>query len=179
MRWAAGLPLALLLGVAQAHPVDEVVQGAYLTLVPGAVALELDISPGSQVSGRVLKVLDANGDQMITPAEAKAYGARVLAQSTLTLDGKALSWTLDRVTVPPYANLRSAGDTLKIYATAKRADVAGAHTLRYLNRYQPAQSQWIANIFLQPGGGWSYAVAGQTHSNDGRGLIVTFSAMRP
>ena len=53
---------------AAAHPLDEVVQGAYLTLAPGQVRLELDLTPGVQVSGAVLKDLDANGDRRITGA---------------------------------------------------------------------------------------------------------------
>ena len=45
------VPLLLaLLGAAEAHPVDEVVQGAYLTLTPAGVELELDITPGSAVA---------------------------------------------------------------------------------------------------------------------------------
>ena len=41
-----------------------------------------------------------------------------------------------------------------------------------------AKSQCIANIFLQPGGGWRYQVAGQKHSDDGRQLKVDYSGAR-
>ena len=170
--------LILITGWAGAHPVDEVVQGAYLTLVPSGVQLELDLTPGSQVAISVLKSLDANGDRQISTSEARAFAARVLAQSSLLLDGATLSWTLDEVTVPPYQNLALGSDTLRIYATAKLTVKAGAHTLSYTNRYQPAKSQCIANIFLQPGGGWTYGVSGQAHSNDGRGLTVHYQVTR-
>lgn len=179
MNRAAPALLALLLGTAaQAHPLDEVVQGAYLSLSPGKVLLELDLSPGPLVAGKVLTALDANGDQRVTPAEARAYAVRVLAQSTLTVNGAPARWTLDEVTVPPYQNLKAAGDTIKIYATAPRTDRAGAHTLTYVNRYQPAKTQAIANIFLLPGAGWTYGVTGQQHSGDGRQLTVKYTATR-
>jgi hypothetical protein len=170
--------LLALLCIAEAHPVDEVVQGAYLTLAPGEVRLELDLTPGSKVAGTVLESLDTNTDQRITDVEARAYAGRVLAQSTLTLDGAAAPWTLDKVSVPPYQNLQTGNDILKIYAVAKRPDRTGPQTLSYQNRYQPAKSQCIANVFLQPAAGWQYQVTGQQRSDDGRQLTVKYTAGR-
>ncbi|AWT35983.1 hypothetical protein DM785_10715 [Deinococcus actinosclerus] len=67
MRRRAALPLLLaLLGSAQAHPVDEVVQGAYLTLTPAGVELELDITPGSAVAASVTGSLDADRNGTVT-----------------------------------------------------------------------------------------------------------------
>jgi len=179
MRWPLWTLLALGSGWAGAHPVDEVVQGAYLTLMPGKVGLELDLTPGQKVAGTMLKALDSNADGKVTDAEARAYAVQVLSRSTLKVGAATLNWTLDEVTVPPLAILRIGGDTLKIYATAKRPEVVGEQTLSYQNRYQPAKSQWNANIFLQPGAGWQYGVTGQTRSNDGRQLTVKYTARRP
>ncbi|BDP43285.1 hypothetical protein DAETH_32540 (plasmid) [Deinococcus aetherius] len=169
--------LALWSGWAGAHPVDEVVQAAYLTLAPGAVQLELDLTPGVQVVGTIIKALDPNGDGKVTAAEARTYAGRVLGQSTLSLNGVAVPWTLEKVEVPPVALLKEGG-VLKIYATARRADRPGAQTLTYQNRYQPVKSQWVANIFLLPGAGWQYGVTGQGHSNDGRQLTVKYIVAR-
>jgi hypothetical protein len=176
---AAGLALlAVAAGPALAHPYDEVVQGAYLTLAPGQVRLELDLTPGPAVAGALLASLDHNGDRRVTDQEARAYAAQVLGQSSLVLDGAPAHWRVDRVVTPDYQALKLESDTLKIYAVADRADRPGPHTLSYDNRYQPAKSQCIANIFLQPGGGWRYAVAGQKHSEDGRALTVSFTGAR-
>ncbi|WP_216326352.1 hypothetical protein [Deinococcus aestuarii] len=169
---------ALLLGGAGAHPVDELVQGAYLTLAPGTVQLELDLTPGVQVVGVIIRSLDPNGDGKVTVAEARAYARLVLAQSTLKVNGVAVPWALDQVEVPPVAALKEGG-ILKIYASAQRTDRAGAQTLTYQNRYQPAKSQWMANVFLLPGAGWRYGVVGQGHSHDGRQLTVNFTVSRP
>ena len=149
-----------------------------LTLAPGALQLELDIAPGNQMADTVLKPLDANADGKITDAEANAYARKVLAQSTPKLGGAAVAWTLDRVQVPPYADLKTGNAILKIHAAAKRPESAGAQTLRYHNRYQPARSQCIANVFMQPAAGWQYQVTGQTHSDDGRQLSVKYTAER-
>ncbi len=177
---AAWLLLLLLApGWAAAHPVDEVVQGAYLTLSPGAVRLELDLTPGPAVADALLQSLDARRDGLITDAEARAYAERVLKQSTIVLDGVAAAWRLEKISTPLYESLRLGSDTLKIYAVAVRPDQVGAHTLSYRNRYQPAKSQCIANIFLQPGPDRRYLVTGQKHSDDGRILTVNYTSVRP
>jgi hypothetical protein len=179
VRRRAWLLLALLSGSAAAHPLDEVVQGAYLTLAPGEVRLELDMTPGTEVAGALLRALDTDADQRITDAEARAYAEGVIRQSTLALDDVPVSWSLESVSVPPYQNLALASDTIKIYTVAKRPDAAGPHTLSYENRYEPAKSQWIANIFLQPGPGWRYEVTAQQRSDDGRLLIVRYTGAHP
>jgi hypothetical protein len=170
--------LMLTAGPALAHPVDEVVQGAYLTLAPGEARLELDLTPGPLVSMTLITALDADGDKRITAGEARAYGAMVLGQSGLTLDGKAAAWRLDHVVVPAYEALAGETDTVKVYAVTARPETTGRHVLAYVNRYSPAKTRANANIFLQPGAGWRYQVDGQTHSDDGRGLTVRYSAAR-
>ena len=178
MKRLAWLLPVLVPGMALAHPVDEVVQGAYLTLAKDEVRLELDLTPGTEVVDVVLKALDPNGDKTVSEAESRAYGERVLKQSSLFVGGKAAAWRLDRVNVPSYQALVEETATIKVYAMAQRPDRAGAQSLSYANAYQPAKSQWIANIFLQPGGGWKYKVTGQKHTEDGRGLTVNYAVSR-
>lgn len=179
MRPRAALPLLLaLLGSAQAHPVDEVVQGAYLTLTPAGVELELDITPGSAVAASVTGSLDADRNGTVTATEARAYATRVLAAQTLTLDGTRARWTLRDVQAPPLANLKLGSDTLKILATAPRTQRSGTHTLSYTNSYAPAKTQRVANIFLKPGGALSDRVTGQTRSADLTRLTVQFTTGR-
>jgi hypothetical protein len=178
LKGLAWMLLALLPHWAEAHRLDEVVQGAYLTLAPGEVRLELDLTPGIEVSGALLQALDADADGTITKAEAQGYAQRVLAQSTLALDGVTVSWTLGDVNVPPYKNLQVGSDTIRIYATSERPDSPGAHVLGYRNDHQPAASRRMANVFLQPGEGWQYRVTGQQRSDDGRQLTVTYTVAR-
>ena len=52
MAARAWLLLALLSGSAAAHPVDEVVQGAYLTLVPGEVAVYRAVADRGELTTR-------------------------------------------------------------------------------------------------------------------------------
>ena len=115
------LAAALCAGQAAAHPLHEVVQGAYLTLGPGEVRLQLDLSPGPEVAGVVLKALDVNADRRISEAEARAYGVAVLKEQALTVDGRAAPWTIRKVVVPAYQAVAAEGATIVIHATAARA----------------------------------------------------------
>ena len=63
-------------------------------------------------------------------------------------------------------------------SSAAAPDSSGAHTLGYQNSYQPAASRPTANVFLQPGGGWQYRVAGQQRSDSGRQLTVAYAVAR-
>jgi hypothetical protein len=163
---------------AGAHPLDEVVQGAYLTLAPGEVRLELDLTFGSNVAGALLQALDDDADRTITEAEAQRYARRVLAQSTLTLDGAAVSWRLGDAHVPPYRSLEAGSATISIRAVAERPDSAGPHVLGYCNDHPPAASLRAANVFLQPGEGWIYQVVTQARSDDGGQLTVAYTVTR-
>jgi hypothetical protein len=173
----AGLLLAFLPDWAEAHRLDGVVQGAYLTLAPEEVRLELDVSPGLKVAAAFLSALDTDVNRTISGAEAQGYARRALAQSTLTLDGKAASWNLEHVDVPPYQNLEAGSGTIRIHAKARRGDIPGAHVLEYRNDHQPAGSRWMANVFATPAAGRQYRVTRQQHSNDGRQLTVSYTVV--
>jgi len=177
VRAAMAAGCALLAAGAEAHPLDEVIQAAYLTLAPGEVQLDLEIEPGSLVAGRIARVIDANGDGRISPAEARAYAERVLAQSSLIIDGVAVPLRLDRIDAPVYGNLVQ-GDILRIRAVAGRRTRAGPGKISYLNRYDPLKSQCQANVFLSMGSGWRFTVDSQGHSPDGRRLDVAYRAIR-
>jgi hypothetical protein len=170
--------LTLLPAEPRAHPLDEVLQGAYLTLAPGEVRLELDLTPGTNIADALLQALDANADRIISDAEAQRYARRVLAQSSLTLDDVAVSWALGGVNVPPYGALEAGVATIAIRAVAARPDSAGTHVLDYRNDHQPAPSLRTANVFLEPGEGWQYRVVTQQRSDEGARLTVTYTIAR-
>ena len=173
--WASAL-IAVLPSLASAHRLDELAQAAYLTLAPGEVALELDLAPGEAVAEAIIAALDADADGVITEAEARAYAQEVLDVSPLHLDETPVPWTLSAVSLPDAAAMRAGSDVIRIDATAPRSDVAGTHALTYATSFAPATSLYMANVFLQPGSGWTYAVTGQERSDDGQSLTVTYEA---
>ena len=180
VRRSASALLAVLSGSALAHPVDEVVQGAYLFLAPGEVRLQLELAPGAQVAGQVVGALDPNADGEVTDGEARAFAEGVLEQSTLTLDGTVAAWSLKSIDVPDLEMIRTGNTVLTIAATAIRPEEAvRRHELTYENRYEPTETLWMANIFVQPASDWRYVVTSQERSWDGSRLTVTFEVAEP
>jgi hypothetical protein len=170
--------LALLPRSVEAHPLDELAQSAYLTIAPGEVRLELDLTPGIEVAGPLLHAMDGDGNRMVTGAEARIYAGDVLARSSLSLDHVATSLVAGDAEVPPYRRIEPGGTTISIHGTAQRLDSVGAHVLTYRNDHQPGASRRTAHVFLRPGNGWQYRVTGQQRSDDGRQLTVTYVVTR-
>lgn len=161
---------------AVAHPVDELVQASYLTLVPDGVRLELDLTPGIEVAYYLLPTIDRDRDRQVSDAEARAFATTILKQLPLAIDGKATPWRLTQVELPSFRGIRL-GATMKIIASAPRPERPGEQQLRFANRYPGINSRCYANIFLRPRDGWR--VTGQQHSNDGRSMIVSYAANPP
>lgn len=169
------LALGMTAGVAFAHPVHDVVQNAYITLSPGTVGIELDLTAGPQVAVKVIRALDGNTDRRISPAEARAYADRVLAQSRLTIERRPLAIRTLSIDMPPYAALLGAHGTIRIVAAAARPDRRGTATLAYRNGYSPAESRCDANVFVKASGRTAYRIQDQERSRDGRTLVVHYS----
>ena len=174
-RGAAILALAVT-SPASAHPVDEVIQSAYLAIAPDAVRLEFDISPGPVAARTVLVTLDADGDRRITPAEAGRYARRVLARLRLTIDGRPVAWRFDQIGVPAYVNIEQQADTIRIFATAAYTERGGRHRVTLRNDYRPATSVVMTNIFPRSDARWTYAVEAQQRSADGRSYVAKMTA---
>lgn len=178
MRWSmvAALVLAPTLAIAHAEDETRIVQGAYLTVKPQEVRIELNLIPGTQITRQFLVEVDTDADGDITQEEAGTYATSVLARNSLTYDGEALEWVLDAVSIPSPEDLASGADFIRIFAIAPRADSAGEHILAYRNNYGPEDGQWTAFTFFQPSAGFSYAVVDQSTGEDGRSVIVTYRA---
>ncbi len=151
MRYVLSLLVFLLTlsGVAAAHPLDELVQAAYLQLTPEGVELELDLTPGELVAGAMLKRMDLNGDGALEQREAEAYAAVVLGNLSLKLDGQSVPLELTKVSMPQTGVLLNGGGTLQLIANAKLPAQPGAHTLEFSNANAPVKSGYLSNAFVQ------------------------------
>ena len=153
MRHRAAIVLSALLlaGIALAHPVDECVQAAYLKLGPDSIELELDLTPGEQVSAQMLGLIDQNGDGQMDQPEVQQYAERVLEELSLTVDDQAQGLKLESVVPPSTSVFLAGGGTIKLIARASLTDGAGSHKLEFRNAHAPVKSGYLANVFVQSG----------------------------
>ena len=101
-----------------AHRLDEYLQAARVNLARNAVELEIDLTPGASVAEAVIALVDADGDNAITPVEAESYGRSVLNDILVELDGSRVALTLARVEVPSLDAMRHGMGTIQLRATA-------------------------------------------------------------
>lgn len=172
MRAGALLLVTVLAGSASAHPVDEVVQSTYLLVAPGRLRLQLEITPGPEVSATVIGALDADRDGILTRAEKQTYALRVLSRCNLSVDGRPVALEFDQIGVPAYAALRQQAGTIQLFAHAPLVNDARPQRLVFRNAYRPAGGSTTANVFADP------TVRGitfsdQRRSDDGRDFAVT------
>ena len=73
-----------------AHRMDEYLQAARFGIDPDRVELQLDLTPGIAIVDSIIAEIDRNGDGTIASTERDAYAGAVLADLTLSLDGRAL-----------------------------------------------------------------------------------------
>lgn len=156
--WALALWLAWPAGVG-AHRLDEYLQATRVSLVSGAVLLEIDLTPGVQVAERVVALIDADGDGRLSPAERDGYAARVVASTALEIDRQRVRIALVDATFPPVEELRAGTGAIHLRARASAWGLSrGAHELRYFNLHAPEMSAYLVNALMPPEG---IAITGQ------------------
>ena len=84
---AAILALLALAGAADAHPHAETERQAALTLAPGGVTLRLTVVPGTEEGPAIAARIDADGDGVVSEAEAWIVAEELLAATALAADG--------------------------------------------------------------------------------------------
>ena len=132
-----------------AHRLDEYLQAARVSLARDGVTLEVDLTPGANIASAVVPLLDRNGDDRISPAEAGMYGQMVLADLVLELDGRPVALTLTRVETSSIDEMRGGLGIIQLRA-AGRVDwsVARRRQLYFRNNHQPATSVYLVNALL-------------------------------
>jgi hypothetical protein len=131
-----------------AHRLDEYLQAARLSLARDGLTLEVDMTPGVNVAQTIAALIDRNGDGAMSQSEAGAYGATVLKELVLELNGRAVPLTLTRVEIPSRDELNDGLGTIRLHATGGAHVIAGRHQLHFRNNHQPTGSVYLANALL-------------------------------
>ena len=134
---------------ASAHRLDEYLQAARLSLARERVGVELDLTPGVACAPAIISIIDRDADSSISPQEAREYGLSVLSQAAVTLDGRAVGLTLDRMEIPPTGDLRAGIGTIELRASGRVERLAaGRHELRFRNDHHPDSASYLINALV-------------------------------
>jgi hypothetical protein len=123
------LVTATIAPTALAHPADKVVQAAYLTLAPGGLRLELDLTSGELVANQFLGFLDQNTDGQIGDDEISVFAERVIQDLSVRFNGQVAALHLESKTVPDPAGLRTGEQQVTLIFAANLPNVTGENIL--------------------------------------------------
>lgn len=133
-------------GTASAHRLDEYLQATLVAIDPEAVHLHINLTPGVAVAEQVLRVIDADGDGLVSTNEIARYAEKLKSDLSIRLDGHELKFQATSSYCPGLEELRTGWGFIQIGYTAKlRPLAAGPHGLTVLNRHLPAVSVYLVN----------------------------------
>ena len=156
-----------------AHRRDEYLQAARLAIDPGAVQLELDLTPGIAVAEAIIVDIDRNRDGSLSLDEQRAYGSLVLGALTLEVDGTPVGARLGATSFPDPEAMRRGEGTIRIQSAGSLPRLSvGPHQLMFRNRHHPDRSVYLANA-LVPGSD-EVAVTAQHRDRDQTELTIDY-----
>lgn len=133
---------------AAAHRLDEYLQATRVAIDVDTVSLDIGLTPGVSVAPRIIDMVDLDRDGRISDNEAYAYGQRVIASLTLSVDGHAVPVRLLSQTFPALREIQSGVGTIRLSASAAAAVSPGIHRVAYTNAHLPDLSVYLANALL-------------------------------
>jgi HupE / UreJ protein len=131
-----------------AHRLDEYLQATTFAVEGNQVAVQVRLTPGVEVLGKVLAAIDTNGDGVISEAEQRGYMQRVCHDLSLNIDDHPLQLRMVSSTFPTLGEMKEGlGEILLNF----EADVPHGDTNRRLtfeNHHQSAISVYLVNCLL-------------------------------
>lgn len=175
MSRALALALVALPCLAEAHA-EHCGQLAALTVRSTGITLELDLTPGLRVADAFVADLDQDHDGAVSRAEEGAFQARVSRDLDVRVDGLRQPLSVDRVTVPAVALLRTGEATIALRAHTTAALPGGTHRVCITNRFGAFPSAHAINAFA---GDHTVTLAAPSRTDEGRSLCVVATVVAP
>jgi hypothetical protein len=135
-----------------AHRIDEYLQATLLSLEAQRVQASMRLIPGILVSPSVIAGIDTDGDGAFSDNEKRAYAQRVLADLSITLDGRSVRPVLLSWNFPDPPDMREGLGEIHIeYALPYPADLprhAGNRSLILTNHHLNSTSVYLMNVLV-------------------------------
>lgn len=145
--------LFLLPFFARAHRLDEYLQATLVSIEPGEVRLQINLTPGVEVADKVLAGIDRDHDGVLSTNEAAAYCELLKRELSVYLDGREMTLKLTGSTFPGLPELRTGWGFMQVEFSAPVGLLAaGPHKLEFKNRHLPRLSVYLFNA-AQPKSG--------------------------
>jgi hydrogenase/urease accessory protein HupE len=151
MRRLLALCAVMLLSVAMptfAHRLDEYLQATTFIVDEDHVEAQMRLTPGVQVSDRVLAVIDANADGVISEAEQQAYAKHVSRDLSLEIDGSPLQVRLVSSMFPKLEEMKEGIGDILLNFEAGLPQGGLNRRLTFENHHLSAISVYLVNCLV-------------------------------
>jgi hypothetical protein len=129
-----------------AHQLDEYLQGTIVTIEPGEIRLEINLTPGVAVAERVMALIDRNHDGVISTNEARDYAELLKSDLSVRIDQRNLELNVAAFNFPEPSELRTGWGIIQMEFSVQPGSLAaGPHMLTFENRHLPAVSVYLFN----------------------------------
>jgi hypothetical protein len=163
--------LAFFSSTALAHRLDEYLQATLVTIDPGEIRFQINLTPGVEVADEVLQQMDRDHDGVISTNEASAYCEVLKRDLSVQLDGHKIDFKLTASNFPALAELRTGWGIMQMEFSAPIGPLApGAHKLSFENRHLPRLSVYLFNA-AQPKSASVRIVTQKRNQNQSTGEI--------
>jgi hypothetical protein len=138
--------LAWLATPAFAHRLDEYLQATLVSIEPGRVRLQMNLTPGVDIAEKVLARIDGDRDGVISAKEATAYAKSLQRDLIVKMDERSLKLKLIASSFSAPAELRSGWGMIQMEFSAAPGSLStGEHRLTILNHHLPGISVYLFN----------------------------------
>jgi hypothetical protein len=133
-----------------AHRTDEYLQAVLIGIEPTSVLVDLALTPGSGMSIPLLRLMDPDGDDVVSEDEGRRYAQSIGRDIVLRLDGKPLDpGPAEFFFAGPASVRKGTGTSRLVWKVNVPPMPPGEHRLEWRNRHLPGLSVYLANA-LQP-----------------------------
>jgi hypothetical protein len=156
-----------------AHRLDEYLQAARLSIGPGGVEVDLNLTPGVAVADGVIADLDRDRDGSLSEDEKRTYARQVLDAIQLQNDGRSLRLEPITTAFPDLETFRHGEGTIQIRAAAVLPRLStGDHRLTFRNTHRRDVSVYLANALLPESD--RIAITAQRRDGDQHDLTIDY-----
>jgi nickel/cobalt exporter len=146
--WFSSLITVLLVfpQTSAAHPLDEFYQVTYITVAANRITLQVEQYTGVLIAPQVLKLIDADQDDLISETEREAFVNLFLKDITFEIDGQLTPLTSGNLDFSTPLDLRAGVGVIRFsLSTDLPPDHHGNHQLYYKNSFLPDISVYLVN----------------------------------
>ena len=159
---------------AGAHRLDEYLQAARIDISAHRVVIDLDLTPGANIAAEIVRWIDADGDDRVSPAERDAYAEQALSSLAMSVDSKPLLLRVVEVRAPETREMIAGTGPFHLRAAADLEGVTpGAHRLTFTNSHHPDVSVYLANALVPDDR--RIAIVSQERPRDQHSLTVEYA----